>query len=130
MQVRKSNYEVNATPRFQVLSQEEVEAIYFSALRVLHETGVRVYEPEGVEIAYSGGAIVEDTTDDSSLVKMPPWMVDKARATLPAKVDVIGPDRQYRMELYKIRLILGQVPIRPSRSIPTRGNGADPPMRM
>jgi trimethylamine--corrinoid protein Co-methyltransferase len=107
MQVRKTNYHVNATPTFQVLSEEEIEAIYFSALRVLYETGVRVYDKEGVEVAYSGGAILEDTTEDSSLVKIPPWMVDKARATLPRKVVVVGPDRKYRMELYKNQIYFG-----------------------
>lgn len=107
MQVRKTNYRVNATPTFEVLTEEEIEAIYYSALRVLYETGVRVYEKEGVELAYSGGAIVEDTTDDSSLVKMPPWMVDKARATLPRRVDVFGPDRKYKMELYKDQIYFG-----------------------
>jgi len=107
MQVRKTNYTVNATPTFEVLTQEEIEAIYYSALRVLYETGVRVYEEEGVEVAHAGGAIVEDTTDDSSLVKIPPWMVDKALATLPSKVVVTGPDRQYRMELYKDQMYFG-----------------------
>ena len=107
MQVSKTNYLVNATPTLEVLTQDEIEAIYFSALRVLYETGVRVYDKEGVEVAYSGGAIVEDTTDDSSLVKMPPWMVDRARATLPKKVVVIGPDRQHRMELYKNQIYYG-----------------------
>ena len=107
MQVRKTNYSVNATPTFEVLTQEEIEAIYDSALRVLYETGVRVYDKEGVETAYSGGAIVEDTTDDSSLIKIPPWMVDRARATLPRKVVVVGPDRKHRMELYKNQVYFG-----------------------
>ncbi|MCL4297384.1 MAG: trimethylamine methyltransferase family protein [Anaerolineae bacterium] len=107
MQVRKTNYQVNATPTLQVLSEDEVEAIYYAALRVLSETGVRVYDKEGVEVAYSGGAIVEDTSEDSNLVKMPPWMVDRARATLPRKVDVVGPDRSYRMELYKNQIYFG-----------------------
>ena len=107
MQVNKTNYQVNATPRLQVLTEDQIEAIYFSALRVLYETGVRVYDKEGVEVAYSGGAIVEDTTQDSSLVKMPPWMVDKARATLPRKVVVVGPDRKYKMELYKNQIYFG-----------------------
>ncbi|MGD2147061.1 MAG: trimethylamine methyltransferase family protein [Anaerolineae bacterium] len=107
MQVRKTNYAVNATPTFEVLTQEEIEAIYYSALRVLYETGVRVYEPEGVEVAHAGGAIVEDTTEDSSLVRIPPWMVDKALATVPRKVVVVGPDRKYRMELYKDQIYFG-----------------------
>jgi trimethylamine--corrinoid protein Co-methyltransferase len=107
MQVNKTNYRVNATPRLQVLTEDEIEAIYYAALRVLYETGVRVYEPEGVEVAHAGGAIVEDTTEDSSLVKIPPWMVDKARATVPSKVVVVGPDRKYRMELYKNQMYFG-----------------------
>jgi trimethylamine--corrinoid protein Co-methyltransferase len=107
MQVSKTNYEVNATPRFQVLTEEEIEAIYFSALTVLYETGVRVYDKEGVDVAQSGGAIVEGTTEDSSLVKIPPWMVDKALATLPRKVVVTGPDRKHRMELYKNQIYFG-----------------------
>jgi len=107
MQVQKTNYEVNATPRLQVLTEDQVEAIYYAALRVLYETGVRVYDKEGVEVAYSGGAIVEDTTDDSSLVKIPHYMVEKARTTVPSKVVVTGPDRQYRMELFKNQIYYG-----------------------
>ncbi|MCP4154598.1 MAG: trimethylamine methyltransferase, partial [bacterium] len=107
MQVRKTNYRVNATPRLQVLSQDEVEAIYDAALTVLYQTGVRVYEKEGVEIAHSGGAIVEETTDESSLVKIPHYMADKALATVPGKVVLAGPDRKYRMELYKNRIYYG-----------------------
>jgi trimethylamine--corrinoid protein Co-methyltransferase len=107
MQVKKTNYQVNATPTFEVLSEDEIEAIYYSALRVLYETGLRVYEKEGVEVAYSGGAIIEDTTKDSSLVKIPPWMVDRARATLPRKVVVTGPNRKYCMELYKNQIYFG-----------------------
>ncbi len=107
MLVRKTNYTVNATPRLQVLTEAEIEAIYFSALRVLYETGVRVYAAEGVDLAHAGGAIVEDTTDDSSLVKIPPWLVEKSLATVPRKVVVVGPDRQYRMELYKNQIYFG-----------------------
>ena len=107
MQVRKTNYEVNATPTFQVLTEDEIEAIYHSALTVLYETGVRVYDEEGVQVAYDGGAIVEDKQADNSLVKIPPWLVDKALATLPRKVVVIGPDRKHKMELYKDSLYFG-----------------------
>jgi trimethylamine--corrinoid protein Co-methyltransferase len=107
MQVQKTNYQVNATPTFEVLTEEEIEAIYYSALTVLYETGVRVYEQEGVDVAHAGGAIVEDTTEDSSLVKIPPWMVDKALSTLPRKVVVIGPDRKHKMELYKNQIYFG-----------------------
>lgn len=107
MRVKPTNFATNATPTFEILSEDEIESIYYSALSVLYETGVRVYEEEGVEVAHAGGAIVEDTTEDSSLVKMPPWMVDKALSTLPRKVVVTGPDRKNRMELYKDQIFFG-----------------------
>ena len=107
MQVNKTNYLVNATPTFEVLTEDEIESIYFAALTVLYETGVRVYAEEGIEVAHSGGAIVEDRTDDSALVKIPPWLVDKALATLPRKVVLRGPDRVHKMELYKDSIYFG-----------------------
>ncbi len=107
MQVSKTNYSVNATPKFEVITQDEIEAIYYSALTVLYETGVRVYAKEGIDLAHSGGAIIEDRTDDSALVKIPPWLVDKALATLPSKVVTRGPDRKYKMELYKNSITFG-----------------------
>lgn len=107
MPVRKTNYAVHATPIFEVWTEEEVEAIYYSALRVLYETGVRVYEKEGVDLAHAGGAIIADTKDDSWLLKIPPWMVDRALSTLPRKVVLVGPDRKYRMELYKNQIYFG-----------------------
>ncbi|MGC8827710.1 MAG: trimethylamine methyltransferase family protein, partial [Anaerolineae bacterium] len=102
MEVHKVNYEVNATPVFQVLTEDEIEAIYFSSLRVLEETGVRCYNPEGVDILHAHGAFVED----KNLVKIPSWMVERARSTLPKKVTIVGmPDkdgkRKYRMDLIK-----------------------------
>ena len=107
MQVNRSNYAVNATPTFQVLTEDQIEAIYYSSLRVLYETGVRVYDQEGVDVAHAGGAIVEEVTEQSSLVKIPHYMVDKARATVPSKVVLIGPDRKYRMELFKNQMYFG-----------------------
>jgi trimethylamine--corrinoid protein Co-methyltransferase len=107
MQVTKTNYRVNASPTFEVLSQDEIESIYYSALTVLYETGVRVYDEEGIQLAYDGGAIVEDRQDDNALVKIPPWLVDKALATLPRKVVVVGPDRKYKMELFKDAITFG-----------------------
>jgi trimethylamine--corrinoid protein Co-methyltransferase len=107
MQVRRTSYQVNATPIFEVLTEDEIEAIFVAALRVLYETGFRVYGEEGVELAYSGGAIVENATKDGRLVKIPSWMVERARVTLPPKVVVIGPDRSHRIELYKNQICFG-----------------------
>ena len=66
-----------------------------------------MYDPEGVDVAHAGGAIVEGTTAQSSLVKIPHYMVDKARATVPSKVVITGPDRRHRMELFKNQIYYG-----------------------
>ena len=112
MQVRKNNYTVNATPTLQVLTEQQIEAIYYAALGVLSETGVRVYDKEGWELADQGGASVEDVQDDNALLKTPSWMVDKARATLPQRIRVIGPAggngvRKYKMDLFKNEIYYG-----------------------
>lgn len=107
MQVKQTNYQVNATPRFQVLTEDQIEAIYHAALQVLYETGVRVYDSEGVEIVHSGGAIVEGADEQSHIVKIPHYMIDKARATTPRQVVIAGPDRQYKMSLFKNQVYFG-----------------------
>ena len=114
MQVGRSNYTVNVTPTLQVLTEGQIEAIYHSALGVLSETGVRVYDREGWDLAHDGGAIVEDVnaSEESALVKMPSWMVDRARATLPQRVRVIGPayadgTRRHKMDLFKNEIYYG-----------------------
>jgi len=108
MRVNKTNYLVNRTPTFEVLTEEEIEAIYYSALTVLSETGVRVYHKEGYDLLGQHGANIEDVTEDSALVKIPPEMVDIALSTLPRKVVIYGaePD-QHKMELYKNQIYFG-----------------------
>jgi trimethylamine:corrinoid methyltransferase-like protein len=91
MQVNRTNYTVNATPTFEVWTEEEIEAIYYAALEVLYQTGVRVYEPEGVELAYSGGAIVEDTTDDSSLVRTTDRVRIRRSPSIPIPTSAAAP---------------------------------------
>ena len=107
MQVHRTNYQVNETPTFQVLTEDQIEAIYNAALQVLYETGVRVYDKEGVEVAYSAGAIIEETTEDNSLIKIPHWVVEKSLVTVPSRVVFDGFDRKHRMELYKNQIYFG-----------------------
>ena len=50
MQVHRTNYQINETPTLQVLTEDQIEAIYYAALRVLYETGVRVYDKEALKL--------------------------------------------------------------------------------
>jgi trimethylamine--corrinoid protein Co-methyltransferase len=107
MQVKRTNYQVNATPTFAALTEDEIEAIYQSALIVLSETGVRVQNPDGIELAHSSGAIVEGSSKGSSLVRLPSWIVDRALATVPGQVVLVGPDRVHQMQLQKNQVYFG-----------------------
>ncbi|MFN2281682.1 MAG: trimethylamine methyltransferase family protein, partial [Anaerolineales bacterium] len=108
MQVEKTNYLVNRTPTFEVLTEEEIRAIYFSALSVLSETGVRVYNKTGYDLLGEHGATIEDVEEGSALVKLQPEMVDIALSTLPRKVVIYGADhKKYKMELFKDQIYFG-----------------------
>ena len=108
MQVKKTNYLVNNTPTFQVLTEEEIEAIYYASLTVLSETGVRVYNKKGYDLLGAHGATIEDVEERSALVKLQPEMVDIALSTLPRKVVIYGADHEkYKMELFKNQIYFG-----------------------
>jgi len=89
------NYSANATTRFRVLSDDQIEAIVSSALEVLERTGSRVCSPQAVELLASGGARVSD----GDLVRIPSWMVKRALSTAPDRIVLAGRDRSKRLVL-------------------------------
>ena len=82
------NYQVNATPLFRVLSDDQIEEIYLAALEVLARTGTRVYEAEALELLQGGGAIISDT----NLVHIPSFMVKAALEATPERITLTGRD--------------------------------------
>ena len=67
---------------FAVLSVEKCERIHRASLRILAETGVRLYAPEAVALLRGGGA--QALGDD--LVLVPPELVEWALRAAPAEV--------------------------------------------
>jgi trimethylamine--corrinoid protein Co-methyltransferase len=82
------NYQVNATPLFRILSDDQIEEIYLAALEVLARTGTRVYEEEALELLREGGAVISDT----NLVRIPSFMVEAALDATPERVTLTGRD--------------------------------------
>ncbi len=80
------NYGVNATPQFRVLSNDQIETIYFAALRVLERVGAQMHDPDSVRLLRGAGAFVED----EDRVRFPPAMVEAALRTVPQKVTLTG----------------------------------------
>jgi len=80
------NYQVNATPQFRVLSDDQIEEIVHSALDVLERVGTRVYGEEGLALLRDAGCLVSD----GDLVRIPSWLVKDALNTTPERIVVAG----------------------------------------
>lgn len=83
------NYQVNTTPQFRVLSDDQIEQIYYAALEVLSRTGALVHEEEALALLQDAGAQVRD----DNRVLIPNWMVKSALNTVPERVVLAGRDR-------------------------------------
>jgi len=66
------------SPHFQMLRSEDCLRIHQASRRILHNTGVQVFQEEGRKLLKEAGANVEDT-----LVKIPPSLVEWSLATAP-----------------------------------------------
>lgn len=97
------NEQVNLSPTFRVLSDDQIEAIYTGALHVLQHTGARIHDATAVEIYRRGGAVVEG----GNLVKLPPAMVKQALNTTPETVTLAGRDRRKRLHLDRNSIYYG-----------------------
>lgn len=71
-----------ATPRFQLFSREQCEAVHHATLDVLRRTGTRVYHREARELLKEAGCLISD----ESLVKYPPSLVEWAVAQAPSTI--------------------------------------------
>ncbi len=72
------------TPRLQVLTEDQKETLFLSALEILERTGVRVDNAEGLELLSSAGAKV----GDNQHVYIPSCLVEDALASAPRRIAV------------------------------------------
>ena len=79
----RSNYTANVTPRFQVLSADQVDEMHFGTLEVLRRTGVKVLLAEAREMLQKAGCWV-----DGEVVRFPAHLVEWAIRTAPPRVEL------------------------------------------
>ncbi len=72
------------TPRLQVLTEDQKETLFLSALEVLEHTGVRVDNDEGLELLSSAGARV----GPQRRVCIPSYLVEDALACAPRRITI------------------------------------------
>jgi trimethylamine--corrinoid protein Co-methyltransferase len=107
----RANYQVNATPQFRVLSDDQIEEIFHAALDVLERVGTRVYGTEGLALLRNAGCPVSDGDASAgsaeALVRIPSWLVKDALNTTPERIVVAGRDRRKRAILEKDKIYFG-----------------------
>lgn len=77
----RSNYQVNQTPQFKVLSSDQCEEAYLSALEILERTGADIFSAEALSLFVNGGCWVE-----GNRVRFPSHIVEMAVQTVPSRV--------------------------------------------
>jgi trimethylamine--corrinoid protein Co-methyltransferase len=107
----RANYQINATPQFRVLSDDQVEEVFHAALDVLERAGTRNHGEEGLALLRDAGCLVSDgdaaTSSSGALVRIPSWLVKAALNTTPGRIVVAGRDRSKRITLEKNKLYFG-----------------------
>jgi trimethylamine--corrinoid protein Co-methyltransferase len=78
----RSNYSIQGSPRFGVLSDSQMADIHAASLEILSRTGSRVYSEEALKLLKQAGA---DVFDDN-LVRIPPHLLEWAVRTAPSRV--------------------------------------------
>ncbi len=103
----RANYQINATAQFRVLSDDQIEEIFHSALDVLERVGTRVYGEEGLALLRDAGCGKRSGVSDDDLVRIPSWLVKDALNTAPERIVVAGRDRRQRVILEKDKIYFG-----------------------
>jgi trimethylamine---corrinoid protein Co-methyltransferase len=99
----RANYQVNTTPQFRVLSQDQIEDIYLAALEVLERAGTRVFHPEALELLRNAGAVIQD----GNRAYIPSWVVKASLAASPERITLTGRTGKYKVLLEKNKFYYG-----------------------
>ncbi len=99
----KMNYSVNTSPQFRVLSEDQIEEIFYTALDVLEQTGAFVYHEEAIDLFKHSDAVV---TSDKK-VRIPISMVEQALNFYPRKITLSGRDGKRTTKLQKDTVSFG-----------------------
>lgn len=82
--------------QYKPLREDRIGRIHESSLRILEETGVRVKNPDAVDIFTRAGAKVDA---DESIIRIPARLVEKTLKDAPAQIRLCGRDSSFDMTL-------------------------------
>ena len=99
----RANFQIQATPQFRVLADDQIEEVYHAALDVLERTGTRIHSAEALELLDRARCHISD----GDLVRIPSWLVKEALSTAPNRIVIAGRDRSKRLHLEKNKFYFG-----------------------
>ena len=103
MTITQSNFQSINAPRFQKLSQDQLERIHFASLEILERTGVRLHLPEAVELLKEAGADI----GEGGRVRIPSHLVDWALSVAPKRVVLANRNGKREMPLERNNVFYG-----------------------
>lgn len=109
MKSTRTNYTVNTTPQFQILSEDQKQAIFNGMIETLWRTGVNLHHDGARDLLKEHGARA-----DGVRVFLPPELVLKALSTVPPVTVVYGWDGTPKMRIEKNRVYFGPGPTTPN----------------
>ena len=99
----RANFQINFTPQFRVLSDDQIEEVFHAALEVLERVGARIHSEEALALLDEAGCQISD----GDLVRIPSWLVKESLNTTPRRIVVAGRDRRKRIYLEKNKFYFG-----------------------
>jgi trimethylamine--corrinoid protein Co-methyltransferase len=104
----RANLQINVTPQFRVLTDDQIEEIYHAALEVLERVGTQIYGAEALALLSGAGCRVESASGASvGRVWIPSGLVKDALNTTPERIVIAGRDRTKRIYLRKDEAFFG-----------------------
>ncbi|MCF8217763.1 MAG: trimethylamine methyltransferase family protein [Bacteroidales bacterium] len=98
----KINQKINKSTQFKVLSEDQIEQIFYSALRVLEQTGGQIFHDEALELFRNSDAVVNGNS-----VRIPTFMVEEALNFYPRKISLRGRNKKNELHLQKDTVAFG-----------------------
>ncbi len=96
------NQSIQGTPQFRVLSNDQIEQIFYSALEVLERTGGDIYHDGALELFKNSNAVVR-----GNRVRIPTTMVEEALNFYPRKITLKGRNGKRSCHLQKDTVTFG-----------------------
>ncbi len=100
--MEKMNQTIQKTPNFRVLTDQQIEKIYFSALEVLERCGADVLQDEAIALFKDSDAVVR-----GNRVRVPASLVERALKTYPRKITLKGRNGLRSVALQKDHVYFG-----------------------